>query len=110
MIDALRNGQVGYPGYIVLEPDRGETAARCTGCGSVFTVMRTTCPFCRATCEKVNLWQEILVFAARHHIPAHSVESRAELARHGGVAAMLSRDGPWEPVTAGIRVRKRFSP
>lgn len=37
VIDALRNGQVGYPGYLVLEPDRGQVAARCPGCGSVFT-------------------------------------------------------------------------
>ena len=50
VIDALRNGQVGYPGYVVLEPDRGEMAARCTGCGSVFTIICAVCPFCYASC------------------------------------------------------------
>jgi peptide subunit release factor 1 (eRF1) len=100
VINALRNGQVGYPGYIVLEPDRGEMAARCTRCESLFTTMHTTCPFCQGTCEKVSLWQEILMFAARHGITAHSVESRAELSRHGGVAAVLSRQEPWGPAAA----------
>jgi hypothetical protein len=68
--------------------------------------MRAMCPFCEATCEKVNLWQEILVFAARHNIPAHSVEANTELGRHGGVAALLAREGPWEPVRAGVLVAK----
>ena len=100
VINALRNGQVGYPGYVVLESDRGEMVARCTRCESVFTTMPETCPFCEGTCEKVNLWQEILLFAARHNITAHTVESHAELSRHGGVAAALSRAEPWEPAPA----------
>jgi hypothetical protein len=110
VIDALRNGQVGYPGYVVLEPDHGEMAARCTGCGSVSTVMRPACPYCNAPCEKVNLWQEILLFAARHDIPTHVVENSGALARHGGVAAVLSRPGPWEPVAHGSRVERRIQP
>lgn len=97
VINALRNGQVGYPGYIILEPDRGEMAARCTRCESVFTTMTATCPFCQGACEKVNLWQEILLFAARHNITTHTVESHPELSRHGGVAAALSRAEPWQP-------------
>ena len=100
VINALRNGQVGYPGYVVLESDRGEMAARCTRCESVFTTTTGTCPFCQGTCEKVNLWQEILLFAARHNITAHTVESHPELSRHGGVAAALSRSEPWEPAAA----------
>lgn len=106
VVDALWNGQVGYPGYIVLEPDQGRAATRCTGCGSVHADMPIACPLCGAACEKVNLWQEVLLFAARHNIPAHSVEGGAELARHGGIAAMLSREGPWEPVAAGVRLEK----
>lgn len=105
VINALRNGQVGYPGYIVLEPDRGEMAARCTRCESVFTTMPATCPFCEATCEKVNLWQAILLFAARHNIAAHTVESNPELSHHGGVAAVLSRPEPWEPAAVEIAVK-----
>ncbi len=105
-IDALRNGQVVYPGCVVLEPDHGQAATRCTGCGDVFTDMRAECPYCRNPCDKVNLWQEILLFAARHHIPAHSVENCIELRRHGGVAAILAREGPWEPVAPGIAVER----
>lgn len=102
VINALRQGQVGYPGYVVLEPDRGEMAARCTRCESVFTTIPATCPFCQGTCERVNLWQEILFFAARHNITAHTVESNPELSRHGGVAAALSRSEPWEPAAAEV--------
>jgi len=101
VVNALRHGQVEYPGYLVLEPDRGEMATRCTGCESIFTTMPATCPFCQAACATVNLWQEILMFAARHRITAHTVESNAELSQHGGVAAVLSRQEPWEPATAG---------
>lgn len=106
VVDALRNGQVGYPGYIVLGPDQGQAAMRCSSCGAVFTQMCTACSFCQAPCETVNLWQEILLFAARHDIPAHFVDASAELMRHGGVAALLSREGPWEPVAAGVRVER----
>jgi peptide subunit release factor 1 (eRF1) len=104
VINALRNGQVGYPGYLVLEPDRGQMAARCTRCESVFTTSYTTCPVCQGTCERVNLWQEILLFATRHNIVAHTVESHPALAEHGGVAAVLSRAEPWEPAEAGTVV------
>jgi hypothetical protein len=105
VIHALRNGQVGYPGYLVLEPDRGQMAARCTRCESVFTTIYVTCPFCQGACEKVNLWQQILLFAARHNIVAHTVDSHPALAQHGGVAAVLSRQEPWE-AAAGDTVAK----
>ena len=107
VINALRSGQVGYPGYVVLEPDRGEMAARCTRCESIFTTMPATCPFCQGACEKVNLWQEILFFAARHNIAAHTVENSPELSRHGGVAAVLSRSEPWEPAAAEVAAKGR---
>jgi peptide subunit release factor 1 (eRF1) len=97
VINALRNGQVGYPGYLLLEPDRGDMAARCTHCESLFTTIHATCPVCQGACEKVNLWQELLWFAARHNITAHTVESTPALSQHGGVAAVLARSEPWEP-------------
>ena len=97
VINALRHGQVGYPGFILLEPDRGEMATRCTGCESIFTTMPATCSYCQGACETVNLWQEILLFAARHHITAHTVESSPELSRHGGVAAKAG-EGRGEPL------------
>ena len=107
VINALRSGQVDYPGYVVLEPDRGEMATRCTRCESIFTTMPATCPFCQGTCEKVNLWQEILFFTARHNITAHTVESHPELSQHGGVAAVLSRSEPWEPAAAEVAAKGR---
>lgn len=103
VINALRNGQVGYPGYLVLEPDRGQMAARCTRCESIFTTIYVTCPVCQGACEKVNLWQETLLFAARHNIVAHVVDTHPALAQHGGVAAVLSRAEPWEPATAAAK-------
>ena len=103
VINALWNGQVGYPGYLVLEPDRGLIAARCARCGSVYTTIYDICPGCQGTCEKVNLWQGILLFAARHNIGAHIVESHPLLAQHGGVAAVLSRSEPWEPATVAAK-------
>jgi peptide subunit release factor 1 (eRF1) len=96
VVNALRNGQVGYPGFLILEPDRGEMATRCRGCGSLFITMADRCAFCHCRCDKVNLWQEVLFFAARHNITAHIVESHPELSRHGGIAAALFRAEPWE--------------
>jgi peptide subunit release factor 1 (eRF1) len=101
VINALRYGQVGYPGYLVLEPDRGQRAARCTRCESLFTTVYATCPVCQGACEQVNLWQQILLFAARHDIVAHVVDTHPALAQHGGVAAVLSRAEPWEPAAVG---------
>jgi peptide subunit release factor 1 (eRF1) len=96
VVDALRNGQVLYNGYVVLVPDRGDVAARCTGCGSVFAAGGDRCAYCGAACAKVSLWQEILLFAARHNITVHTVDAASpELVRHGGVAAVLSREAPW---------------
>jgi len=101
VVNALWNGQVGYPGYLVLEPDPGLTAAKCRTCASVFTTPHERCPACRGACERVNLWQEILLFASRHHVPAHTVERHPVLGVHGGIAAVLSRAEPWVPAPAG---------
>jgi rubrerythrin len=95
VIDALRNSQVGFPGSVVMEPDRGETAWHCTGCGSLFAHTVDQCPFCQARCEKTNLWQAIALLAARHGIPVHSVAAGLGLDRHGGVVALLAREEPW---------------
>jgi hypothetical protein len=95
VVNALRSGQVGYPGYLVLQPDPGLAASRCTGCGSIFTVLTEACSYCQGRCETVNLWQEILLFAARHDIPAHFVDESPSLSACGGVAAVLSRAEPW---------------
>jgi hypothetical protein len=77
-------------------------AARCTRCGSIFTTAQATCAICQGVCERVNLWQEILLFAARHQIAAHTVEACPALSAVGGVAAALSRSEPWEPARPAV--------
>jgi peptide subunit release factor 1 (eRF1) len=91
VIDALRNGQVAA---LVLGPDPGTTAARCTGCRAVFAAAEEACPYCRAPCEACSLWQEVLCLALGHGIWVDLVRPDAELARHGGIAALLARDEP----------------
>jgi rubrerythrin len=99
VIDALRDGQVGA---LVMGPDPGEKASRCTGCHSLFAMPHTACPYCNATCETGNLWQEILAFAIKHGIWVHRVKPSETLIRHGGVAALLARDEPqWAVASAG---------
>jgi len=107
VIDALRNSHVGFPGRVVMEPDRGEPARRCTGCKSLFAHSVDECPFCQARCERTSLWQAIALLAARHNIPVQTVAAGLGLEKHGGVVALLARNEPWvapEPVvTAQLR-------
>lgn len=91
VIDALRDGQVAE---LILGPDPGAAASRCCGCRALFAEERTDCPYCHARCSKGNLWQEVLDLALSHGIPVDLVRDTSELARHGGIAALLSRDEP----------------
>jgi len=91
VIAALVNGQVHE---LVLGPDVGEAASRCTGCGSLFAAAEESCPYCKGPCVRANLWQEILWMAARHRIPVQFVRSKSRRAVPGGVAALLARDEP----------------
>jgi hypothetical protein len=91
---APQSGNSTIVGYLVLEPDRGQMATRYRRCESVFTTIDATCPVCQGVCEKVNVWQEILLFAARHNIVAHVVDSYPALAQHGGVAAVCRGPSP----------------
>lgn len=95
VLDALRRGQVGYPGYVLLQSDAGQPASRCTKCESPFAVRHESCPFCGGTCETLSLWQEILSVADRHGVRIHFVGDNPVLAQYGGVAAVLARDEPW---------------
>lgn len=95
VIDALRNSQVGFPGHVVMEPDRGQAATRCAGCGSLFAQTPDTCPLCGARCERTNLWQAIALLASRHNIPVNVVEAGQGLEKEGGVVALLARAVPW---------------
>lgn len=91
VIDAMRDGQVAE---LIVGPDPGATASRCTGCRSLFAVERDACPYCAAPCRKGNLWQEILDAALGHGVWVDLVRGPSELSRHGGIAALLSRDEP----------------
>jgi hypothetical protein len=92
VIDAIGNDEVGYRGRVVMEPDRGEVASRCTVCGSLFARVVGECPSCRGRCEKTNLWQAIALLAAGHHISVHFVEAGRGLEKPGGVVALLARE------------------
>ena len=95
MIDALRNSQLGFPGSVVMEPDRGEVVWRCSGCASLFAHAVEECPFCQAPCDRTNLWQAIALLAARHNILVHVVAAGLGLEKHNGVIALLTRAEPW---------------
>ncbi len=95
VIDALRDGQVAD---LILGPDPGATASRCSGCRSLFAAARESCPYCAAPCHKANLWQEVLAQALAHGIWVDLVDGPSDLDRHGGIAALLVRDEPqWTP-------------
>jgi peptide subunit release factor 1 (eRF1) len=96
VLNALRSGQVGYSGCVVMEPDRGDTASRCTECGWVFAHLHDTCPFCQNPCNKTNLWQQIALLATGHGIPVHFVGPDSDLQSRGGVAALVTREDPWQ--------------
>ena len=95
VINALRNSQVGFPGSVVMEPDRGDIAWRCRGCASLFAHTVEECPFCQARCDRTSLWQAIALLAARHDIPVHVVPAGLGLEQYNGVVALLARDEPW---------------
>jgi hypothetical protein len=100
VIDAIRGGQVNWPGCLVMGPDRGAPGWRCPRCASIFDHAEYACPYCQAPCQKVNLWQEIALLATRHGIAVHAVEPEAVLNDSGGVVAVLTRAYPWEPLPA----------
>lgn len=102
VINALRSSQVGFPGSVVMEPDRGAAAWRCPGCLSLFAHAVEECPFCRARCEKTNLWQAIALLAGRHNISVHVVAPGLGLQEHGGVVALLTRADPWSDSRAVV--------
>lgn len=97
VLDAIRNGQMAYPGRIVMEPDRGEPASRCTACGWLLPQIVGACPVCGAPCGKTNLWQAITLLATRHDIPVHVVAAGAGLDKHGGMVALLAREASKAP-------------
>ena len=109
VLDALRRGQVNYPGYVLLQSDAGQPASRCTKCESPFAVTLEKCPFCGGACETVSLWQEILSIASRHGVRIHFLADDPLLARCGGVAAILAREEPWPAagVSSAAAVQQR---
>jgi peptide subunit release factor 1 (eRF1) len=103
-IESLRNGQV--LDLILVGPDPGEAASRCSGCRSIFATPETTCPYCHSPCVKADLRQEILSLALQHAVSAHVVRDLGDEGPvvPGGVAALLARDEPqWTTGTAETR-------
>jgi hypothetical protein len=96
VIEAIKKGRVGPRGhgYLVFGPDRREVVARCTTCRSLWIEVGGTCPRCQSPCVEGNLWEELLLLALRHEVTAHFVREDPELARCGGVAAVLPRPEP----------------
>jgi peptide subunit release factor 1 (eRF1) len=103
VVEALQSGKLGPGGYgcLFLGPDPGEAVARCTACRFLAVDMPATCPRCQALCVEANLWEEVLLFALRHGLTVHFVKADAELARLGGLAAMLPRTEPKTGASAG---------
>jgi len=95
VIDAILNDAIGYSGCVVMEPDRGEIASRCTGCQALFAQVIDECPACHAPCDKTNLWQALALLAAHQHIAVHFVKAGLGLEKHGGAVALLAREQPW---------------
>jgi hypothetical protein len=93
VIEALRNGQVGIAGRIVMVPDPGATGWRCRQCGAIFVHRAEACSFCNAPCDRTNLWQAIALQAGRQHTPVHSVPAGLDLEKQGGIAALLTDAG-----------------
>jgi hypothetical protein len=98
VIKAIEKGEVGPRGYgyLVFGPDPREVVARCTACRSLWAEVPATCPRCQAPCVEASLWEELLLLALRHELAAHFVRGDPELARRGGVAAVLPRPQPAE--------------
>jgi hypothetical protein len=96
VIEALEKGRVGPRGhgYLVFGPDPREAVARCTACRSLWVEVPASCPRCQAPCVEASLWEELLLLALRHDLAVHFVRGDAELARCGGVAAVLPRPEP----------------
>jgi len=93
VIEAVEKGRVGPlgHGYLVFGPDPREVVARCTACRSLWIEVPETCLRCQAPCVEASLWEEMLLLALRHGLVAHFVRKDPELARRGGVAAVLAR-------------------
>ena len=88
VLDSLRNGQAAY---VVLGPDSGLVASKCTRCQWVFAQVQPSCSFCQAPCKSTNLWQQIVMMATRHKVAVHFVKPDSLLTSRGGAAAVLSR-------------------
>jgi hypothetical protein len=103
VLEALEKGRVGPRGYgyLVFGPDPREVVARCTACRSLWVEVPAACPRCQAPCVEANLWEELLLLALRHGLEVHFVSGDPELARRGGVAAVLARPEPAEQTPAG---------
>jgi protein required for attachment to host cells len=99
VLEALEKGRIGPRGrgYLLFGPDPRELVGRCSVCRSLWLEVPDACPRCQAPCVEASLWEELLLLALRHDLTAHFVRSDPELARCGGVVAVLPRQEPGAP-------------
>ena len=104
VLEALLQGRATR---VIFGTHRDMQGARCSGCGYRFGKPLEVCPYCQATCKKVNAVQEILRMAVRHRIPVHLVRrgTITDPLAPVGVAAFLRAEANSAPPsgTAGPR-------
>jgi peptide subunit release factor 1 (eRF1) len=91
VLEALQSGQLGQQGhgYLVLGPDPRETVGKCTGCHALNIETGAACSKCQAPCHIGNLWEEVLLMAARHGIVVRFVADAKKFAPYDGMVAVL---------------------
>lgn len=96
VLDAIENGRIaaGGHGYLVFGPDLRETVGRCTACKALDLNVSDRCPRCQSPYTVGNLWEELLLLAARHGIMARFVADPAKLQKYGGIVAIPAKNKP----------------
>ncbi|MFO0946220.1 MAG: hypothetical protein U1D30_09780 [Planctomycetota bacterium] len=91
VLDALQSGRIGASGHgcLLVGSDPGELVGRCMECGHLDFEVPTHCSRCRAVCESVNLWEEVLLFALRHRIEVCPLHRGSVPEWEGWMAALL---------------------
>lgn len=87
ILSAVREGRVQT---LVVEDDFIEPGYQCAGCGYITTQEITSCPFCSEAFHKID---DAVEMAVREVLQAGGsievLESNEELAKHGGIGALL---------------------
>jgi hypothetical protein len=94
VLEAIQNGRIEAAGhgYLVFGPDPRETVARCLVCNALDVSVSDRCPRCQFACVVGNLWEELLLLAARHGIMARFVADPMKLKKYGGIVAVPAKN------------------